>query len=325
MPRHAGMPRATDRVIRKSDLLAALTSIDRDPESRDRVLRMESDFRIRIDTSVARLPASDAKFSKFGTSPYVLLIYTRRHGYSRVGEIEADILPAKVFSSMETSAGRMIEAVTLPVYGWQCVMSEMHSTNSALDGRRVGGGASFIATLKSGPRCLNDEMAENFADAIISNAVAWAADGGGSHVDFSYGVLYGTQKQSNKKDWHILRNLTEKVRRQGGEVVVEPDGRWNCSFVLDGVQVDAAVRVGTDWWEYLGGTTCSLEVWTALIRACVMPGELDEPNHAYAISDLREIVSVGLVAPEYNVSLLQHSQLPWLFFVARHFCDALVD
>jgi hypothetical protein len=286
---------------------------------------MENDFRARVDAHVAGLPAADARFAKFSTSPYVLLIYSRRHGYSRVSEIEADILPAKVFSSMETSAGRMIEAVTLPVYGWQCVMSEMHSANSALDGRRVGSGASFVATLKSGPRCLNDEMAENFADAVINNVRTWAEDGEGRHVDFSYGVLYGTQKQSNKKDWHILRNLREKVPQHGGEILVDPDGRWNCSFVLDDIEVDAAVRIGTDWWDFLGGTTCSLEVWTALIRACVLPGELDDPDHRYAISDLNSIVSIDGVAGGYNVSLLQRSQLPWLFFVARHFCDSLID
>ena len=286
---------------------------------------MESEFRDRIDIHVSALPTADAKFAKFYTSPFVLLIYSHHHHYSRVSEIEADILPAKVFSSMETSAGRMIEDVTLPIYGWQSVISEMHTANSALDGRRVGGNESFVATLKSGPRCLNDEMAENFADAVIANAGAWAAEGGGSRVDFSYGVLYGTQKQSNKKDWHILRNLREKVPRRGGEMIVDPSDRWECSFVLDGIEVGAAVRVGTDWWEYLGGTTCSLEVWTALIRACVLPGELDDSGHKYVISDLHEIVSMDAVPDDYNVAVLQRSQLPWLFFVARHFCDALVD
>lgn len=325
MPRHPGMPRPGDRVIRKSDLLEGLRDIDSNPEVQGRVLRMEMEFRTRIDLHVAGLPAADAQFSKFSTSPYVLLNYSRRHGYSRVSEIESDILPAKVFSSMETSAGRMIEAVTLPIYGWECVMSEMHTANSALDGRRTGDGASFVATLKSGPRCLNDEMAENFADAVITNARAWAAEGDGSHVDFSYGVLYGTQRQSNKKDWHILRNLREKVPREGGKVLRSPDDRWDCSFVLDGVEVDAAIRIGTDWWDYLGGVTCSLEVWAALIRACVLPGELDDPGHRYVISDLNDIVSMKAVPDGYNLGLLQRSQLPWLFFVARHFCDLLID
>ena len=43
------------------------------------------------------------------------------------------------------------------------------------------------------------------------------------------------------------------------------------------------------------------------------------------IADLHEIVSTATVSRDYNVSLLQRSQLPWLFLIARHFCDKLVD
>ena len=59
---------------------------------------------------------------------------------------------------METSAGRMVETIVLPVYDWEIVPSEMHSVNSALDGKRLLGDELRLATLKSGPRCLNDEM-----------------------------------------------------------------------------------------------------------------------------------------------------------------------
>jgi hypothetical protein len=62
----------------------------------------------------------------------------------------------------------MVEEVALPVYGWECVASEMHSTNSMLDGKQLGSDPYKLATLKSGPRCLNDEMSENFADNIIN-------------------------------------------------------------------------------------------------------------------------------------------------------------
>lgn len=324
VPRHAGMPRPDPHVLRKLDLVAALARIDGSDEAKDRVLTMETDFRSRIDAHVASLPADSATLQKLSTNPFVLLIQSLKQGYTRISQIEADIVPAKVFSSMETSAGRMIEAVALPVYGWECVASEMHSANSALDGRRVGGDRVEVATLKSGPRCLNDEMAENFADAILSNVAAWAGDADVDRVEFTYGVLYGTPKQSNKKDWHILRNLREKVPARGGAMRREPDRRWDCSFELDGVTADVTVRIGGDWWAHLGGDDCALELWTALIRACVMPGPDDPPGQAYAISDLGEIVSLRDVPDSFNVALLQRSQLPWLFFVARHFCDALV-
>ena len=72
-------------------------------------------------------------------------------------------------------------------------------------------------------RCLNDEMSENIADAILMNFETWATTAGVNKIDFTYGVLYGTQKQSNKKDWHILRNIKEKLTR--GTLEVSPFGR----------------------------------------------------------------------------------------------------
>ena len=66
-------------------------------------------------------------------------------------------------------------------------------------------------------------MSENFADAILANCAAWAKSAGKTKLDFTYGVLYGTRKQSNKKDWHILRNIAQKLPSGLKE---SPNGRW---------------------------------------------------------------------------------------------------
>lgn len=315
----AGLPRASRRVIKKRALLTHLTEIDADNTSRERVLRLETEFRKRIQGHVESLPLENAAFVKFNTSPFVLLIHTFYRGYATISEIEADILPAKLFSSMETSAGRMVEAVMLAEYGWECVESAMHTANSALDGKCLDGDVLKVATLKSGPRCLNDEMSENFADAIITNITTWASDSGVERVHFTYGVLYGTQTLSNKKDWHILRNIREKL--PDSEVTRQPDDRWDCAFSKDGVDAEVTIRIGEDWWTYLGGAGCLTEMLVALIRACVQPGRVDSPDYRYTISDLGQIVSVAVVPENFNVGILQQSQLPWLFFMARHFCD----
>ena len=245
------------------------------------------------------------------------------NGYTKISEIEHDILPAKLFSSMETSAGKMIEEVALPIYGWETVPSTMHTPYSALDGRKVSGDVLTVATLKSGPACLNDEMAENFADAILAYAPYWAKEHGTSVVEFTYGVLYGTPSLSNKKDWHILRNLWDKV--EGKDFIETPEGRWGTSFVHQGVEVRANIRIGTDWWTYLGGNPkTNIELWVAMIRACIAVGPADDMDHPYVIRDLGEIVSTRQIAAGFNVSLLQQSQLQWFFFMARHFADALV-
>ena len=190
------------------------------------------------------MPLKDAQFAKFNTNPFVLLFHTVKQGYRRVSQIERDILPAKLFSSMETSAGRMVEQVVLPVYGWQYVPSEMHSAESVLDGKQVKDGLLRCATLKSGPRCLNDEMSENIADAILANVVGWARTARVKEVDFTYGVLYGTKCQSNKKDWHILRKIEEKLPAKS--MLVRPSNRWDCAFRKDGIKVTVTVRIGIE-------------------------------------------------------------------------------
>ena len=275
-------------------------------------------------THTESLIPAESDFRKFNTSPFVLLIHAFHKSYSHVHQIERDILPAKQFSSMETSAGRMVEEVALPIYGWECVPSEMHTPNSALDGWKPGSIPFAVATLKSGPRCLNDEMSENFADAVINHAAAWAKAGGAHELDFTYGVLYGTPRQSNKKDWHILRNLRDKVpKTTNGQVLLPPDDRWHCRCVIGGISVNAAVRIGLDWWTHLGGDTCLVEVLASLIRACVGPTMDAGDDENFVIGDLKYIVDMTSVPAAYNVSLLQRSQLPWLFLMACHFCDSL--
>lgn len=308
-------------VFSKTQILADLLSVDTDATSSARVLQLENGFRSRVQSHIASLPIANAKLEDFSTSPFVLMIYAQAKNYTKLSQLEGDILPAKLFSSMETSAGRMIEDVALPVYGWQGVLSGMHSANSALDGKMLALPVLKAATLKSGPRCLNDEMSENFADNVLNHGPTWLSQNGASQLDFTYGVLYGTKKQSNKKDWHILRNIAEKL--PGTDVQQAPWQRWDCSFSLGGNNATATVRVGKDWWDYLGGPLCLTEICVALIRACVAPGQVDPTGTLYTISDLADITAWPIAHAELNVSILQASQYPWLFFLMRHFCDQL--
>ncbi|MBI5330313.1 MAG: hypothetical protein HZB71_06840 [Betaproteobacteria bacterium] len=241
-----------------------------------------------------------------------------------MSELEGHIPAAKLFSSIETSAGRMVEDVVLPVYGWQAVPSGMHSANSALDGKCLVGATLRAATLKSGPRCLNDEMSENFADNVIQYGPTWLIENAATSLDFTYGVLYGTRAQSNKKDWHILRNIAEKLPAH--QVTQLPWQRWDCGFNLGVRPATATIRVGKDWWTYLGGSDlCLTEVCVAMIRACVSPEGADPANQRYTIGDLGQIAAWPRESGVVNVLCLQASQLPWLFLLMRHFCDVLND
>jgi len=321
--RNPNLPtRVQATVLSKTQLLADLLVVDSNAASRGRVLALENGFRARVTNHIASLPIANAVLEDFSTSPFVLMIYAQAKQFTRISQLEGDILPAKLFSSMETSAGRMVEDVALPVYGWQGVPSGMHTANSALDGKKLALPTLKAATLKSGPRCLNDEMSENFADNVVNHGSTWLANNGATDLDFTYGVLYGTKKQSNKKDWHILRKIAEKIP---ANMTLPPWQRWDCQFSLSGGTASATVRVGKEWWDYLGGPLCLMEVCIALIRSCVSPGQLDPSGTKYAISDLAEIVSWPTGHSPVNVSVLQASQYPWLFFLMRHFCDKLTD
>lgn len=322
---HFGLPRVEPRLVSKSALLELVTRVDQDPTSTARVLRMENGFRDRIQTMLSALPGVGGHFAAFNTNPFVLLSYASQGNYSRVSEIERDLVPAKIFSSMETATGKMIEDVVLPIFGWETVPSKMHTPNSALDGRLVEPDLCHLVSLKSGPRVLNDDISENIADAVIANSSEWAAESGRRSLYFTYGVLYGTPKQSNMKDWHILRNLADKLAETDGTIVQYPWGCWTMNFSLGDIDIEASVKIGTDWWAYLGGETCALEIWLALIRSCIQPGESDPAGHGYRTSDLGSIVSAEGVPDEFNPAIIQRSQVPWLFLIAAHFCDQIVD
>ena len=324
MPRRPGLPRPVPASIRKSDLLQSLQFVDNDAMARARVLALETEFRRRIGINIGALPTRDAVFAKFNTNPFVLMMHSKNMGYRSISEIESDILPAKVFSSMETSSGRMVEAVSLPVYGWEVVPSVMHSPDSVLDGRKQAGDVLCLATLKSGPRCLNDEMSKDIAEDILANCEHWANQYHVKEIDFTYGVLYGIKKQSNKKDWHILRNIEEKLTN--GTLLESPNNRWSCKFRKRGITVTVTIRIGTDLWNYIGGTQSMFtELSASVIRACITPSEVEVADYEFQIRDLPCIISIQSVPEDFNVALLQRSQLEWLFFFARHFCDQLID
>ncbi len=313
-------PPAQPLLISKQSIYAILARIDADADARARVLAMETGFRRKIETHLLGLPTAEAKFQKFNTSPFVLMFYSKKRGYTRVSEIEDDIIPAKVFSSMETSAGRMVEEVVLPVYGWEVVPSQMHSVESLLDGRKSEAQDFLGVTLKSGPRCLNDEMAQNIGQDVAKHVSAWAANHGVNKVEFTYGVLYGTKRLSNKKDWHILRSIAEVLPTS---VVVHQShkGGWSIGYEQDGLNVSATVRIGIDWWTYLGGDTAWIELCIALIRSCVAATGPRGEMPTYAISDLAEILDTSGLPSTFNVAIIQESQIEWLLFLARHFCD----
>lgn len=348
MARHAGLPRnIPPLLLDKQDIFTRLKTIDGDPAARKRILAMDTKFRTRVQEHIQSLPQTNANFAEWHTSPFVLMFHSMQRSYSAVAHIEGDLAAAKAFSSMETAAGRMIEDVVLPVYGWQQVPSAMQSGQSLLDARKTGTsnsqppagprdasllgarkvesegqhpGRFICATIKSGPRTLNDDMARNIANDLVSNAPAWAQEYNATEIDFTYGVLYGTKRQSNKKDWHILRNIDEG-RAPHTALTASHKDSWGIAYKDGPLSVSATVRVGIEWWDFLGGPDTWLEMCCALVRSCVTPDSGQSPAPDHRIADMHRILDMSGIEDGYNVSLLQSSQLEWLLLLAWHFSD----
>jgi hypothetical protein len=316
-----GLPKSVIRSYGKIAVLDQLKLIDDDLKSRNLILKMESVLRENIDVHLKSLPTNEVSFSKLNTSPYVLLFYSKKKEYSLVSQIEKDIIPAKVFSSIETAAGNIIQKYVMPFYGWSVVDSSMQSPNSVIDIMKVESDILKIVSLKSGPRCLNDGMSKDIAQGIVDYSMEWAKQYSVDRVEFVYGVLYGTEKLSNKKDWHILRNISEM---KGSRFMIDPPfGKWSCKFKNQGTTVDVKIKIGSDLWEYIDGNKTLLETAIALIRASVIPQNETDDKNKFEIVEFADITSLSTVPKDYNVSLLQRSQLQWLFFYLRHFYDEL--
>lgn len=322
------IPKVVPSAISKQQILQMLEAVDADAASWERIRNLETRLRARIDSHLKSLPTNGSTLRDFKTNPFVLLMYCKQQGYTDVCEIEHDIVPAKVFSSMETSAGKMIEDEALPVYGWTKSVTAMHTAESVIDGYKVEGGTLNVATLKSGPSCLNDEMSRDIGHDIVNNVDAWAHGRGVKRVDVSYGVLYGTNKQSNKKDWHILRNAVELMhslieqRHAEGVITLSHEDRWSCEFVKNGVTVKVTVRVGAHWWEHIGGGPHTLiELGVALIRACVAASAAHTVRQCQ-IADIERITSIAAIG-DFNIRCLQRNQIAWMFFFLAHFFDEI--
>ena len=322
------MPKPLARHLTKASLLTRLQAIDNDAAARARVLQIETGLAERLNTLEVNL-ASREKFKELGTSPLVLLAHAKMAGLSHVAQLEGDLLMAKRFSSIETSIGRMVEDVTLPVYEWRTVPSGMQSVYSVVDGERVESGVVRFLTLKSGYNTLNDASGHSIAQEVVKHYEGWAADKGVEKVIFTFATLYGTANLSNKKDWHILRNVHEELSRRGATVVTAPESAWTSEYRTQDLTLVVDVKHGSAYWEYLGqalGADAFVEFAVAFVRASVrVASDLPIAQQQILLNDLADIANVTHVPAAYNVSLLQRSQLAWLFMFASYYCDKLEE
>lgn len=271
-----------------------------------------------------RSPAIDGK----STNPFVLAAYAKLYGVQNLKQVDDIVAAAKVFSSIETAAGRVVEDVIPPFYGWQQIDSPGHTLLSEIDSARVVGDTVELVALKSGPMCINDSMVSQIANAVGTHWREWSDHWRVNKVRYIVGMNYSTAKSSNKKDWHIVRLAGEHAMAQGATVmsscIFEQGRRPLANSFFEAVSGPKSLRVetmqGRALWAHIGGfDDAFLEICWAMAR-CMNALAVPIGSH-FTTGEMAEIIEFAsrLLVPEVSVAEKQ-----WLTLFARHFVDELL-
>ena len=286
-----------------------------------RISQLEHSLEARMRQINARAPAIDGK----STNPFVLAAYACLFDVQSLDQVDDIVAAAKVFSSIETAAGRVVEDVIPPFYGWNQINSPGHTVLSEIDSARVVGDTVELVALKSGPMCINDSMVSQIANAIGTHWAAWSDHWGVDKVRYIVGMNYSTAKNSNKKDWHIVRLAQERLFAQGANITCSctspqqnrPLAHSFFEATLGTKTLRAETLQGRALWAHIGGTEDAfLEICWAMAKcmnvlAVPMGGD-------FTTGEMAEIVEF---ADRLDVPSVPVAERQWLVLFARHFVD----
>lgn len=300
-----------------------LTTLPEHANRLARIAQLETALEQRMVQINARTPAIDGK----STNPFVLAAYAHLFDVQTLKQVDDIVAAAKVFSSIETAAGRVVEDVLPPFYGWEQIDTPGHSVRSEIDSARKAGGIAELVALKSGPMCINDSMVAQISNAVATHWEAWAEHWEVDHVRYIVGMNYSTAKNSNKKDWHIVRLAEEKVEAKGATIDVSctipqdkrPLARSHFEANQNGKTLRVETLQGRALWSHIGGSDDAfLEICWAMAR-CMETLEVP-PGSNFTTGEMSEIVEFAAAIDAPDVS---EAEKQWLVLFARHFVDEL--
>lgn len=290
----------------------------------ERIGQLKAALETRMRQINARPPAIDGK----STNPFVLAAYAELFDVQHMKQVDEIVAAAKVFSSIETAAGRVVEDVIPPFYGWAQIDSPGHTVLSEIDSARVVDDTVELVALKSGPMCINDSMVSQIANAISANWIEWSNHWNVNKVRYIVGMNYSTAKNSNKKDWHIVRLAEERTVATGLAITrscTRPDGRRPiASSFFEGTKNGKSLRVetlqGRELWAHVAGAEDAfLQICWAMARC--LNAQAVPVGTNFSTGEMREIVEF---AGSINAPDVSDAEKQWLIFFARHFVDKLV-
>ena len=289
----------------------------------NRIAQLQAAMSARMQQINARTPAIDGK----STNPFVLAAYSSLFGVHTLKQVDEIVAAAKVFSSIETAAGRVVEDVIPPSFGWAQVNSPGHTVLSEIDSARVVNGTAELVALKSGPMCINDSMVSQISNAVATNWKAWADHWGVSSVRYIVGMNYSTAKNSNKKDWHIVR-LAEERSAQLGATVTSSCTRTGTRLPIassffeareGGKSLRVEVMQGRNLWAHMAGESDAfLQICWSMVRC--LGGIAVAPTANFTTGEMSSIVAFSARIQAAGIS---EAEKQWLVLLARHFVDEL--
>lgn len=175
--------------------------------------------------------------------------------------------------------------------------------------------------------CINDSMVSQIANAVSSHWQEWADFWGVDSIRYIVGMNYSTAKNSNKKDWHIVRLAEERIIAQGATITssctTPQKKRPRAHPFFEATHAGKTLRVetlqGRALWAHIGGgDDAFLEICWAMAKC--METMAVPPGGNFTTGEMREIVEF---AGALDAPGIPEGEKQWLVLFARHFVDEL--
>ena len=170
-------------------------------------------------------------------------------------------------------------------------------------------------------------MVSQISNAISRHWKEWADHWGVNRVRYIVGMNYSTAKNSNKKDWHIVRLAEEQLAADGFEVTsscTTPDPRRPlASAFFSGQDGDQSLRVetlqGRELWSHIADAQDAYLKICWAIAKCLNATPVAEGS-SFTTGQMHEILRFS---QRLDVPGVSDGEKQWLVFLARHFVDRL--
>jgi hypothetical protein len=245
---------------------------------RKRVKSVSDSVANYIRINVPLLLERKSKLADYRTNPYVLLATAQMRELTDAERFASFLFNNKLYMAMETSFGKSIESVLVGGYPLPSRSTKWVNppekeaefktyaglTNEEKAGRRTAstwreidrsctvGNRRFLASIKSGPNCINDSQVDAMESAIKNNHARWLEQTrrtypGVECLDVVIGITYGTDRTTNNKENQIL----VKLGRHG---FIEEDRQNRPGVMIDKAtgRVRVYRRIGRDFWSFIG-------------------------------------------------------------------------